>query len=66
MPDATPEQVTNLARAELAKVYTPEGVELWLQGSKRSFGGVSPAELIQSGHGQQVLQRIAQLVDGTT
>lgn len=52
------------ARALLAEVYRPEGVELWMNGHLRSLGGECPLDLIRRGEGHRVFARIRQLVDG--
>lgn len=65
----TPPRETNTelaqARQVLAEIYTPDGIEVWLHGRKRSLNSERPLDLIARGDGERVLARIRQLLDGS-
>jgi hypothetical protein len=60
----TAEQIGQQIIEELAKVYTPDGLGLWLDTEQTMFNGEKPATLILSGRAQQVLDKVKALVDG--
>ena len=49
---------------ELSELYPPAEAHLWLYSPHKRLGGQRPADLIQSGRTEEVLQIIAQLKDG--
>lgn len=51
-------------RRELAEVYKPEGVEIWLKASNPSLGGKSPNDLLARGEFVTVLGEIERLQEG--
>lgn len=46
------------------EVYTLEGVEIWMNGKNKAFGGRSPIELIRVGEVETVLLELRGLSDG--
>ena len=50
----TPDEVR--ARRLLAEVYTPEGVDRWLERPHRCLDGAVPLDLIEQGDGERVLR----------
>lgn len=57
----TEEQVREAA----AEVFTPDGVELWMDARNRMLDGRSPHELIAAGKGQRTLDLIDFLASGS-
>jgi uncharacterized protein (DUF2384 family) len=51
-------------RTLLADVYTPEGVEAWLNAPHRLLGGERPLDVLDT-EPERVIQVVYQLVDGT-
>ncbi len=49
---------------ELSELYPPKEAHLWLYAPHKRLAGQRPADLIQSGKTEDVLQVIAQLKDG--
>ena len=49
---------------ELSDIYEPQDARMWLYAPQRLLNNQSPAELIQSGRSQEVLQVVNQLRDG--
>src|SRR5262249_14976369 len=49
---------------ELSELYPPQEAHLWLYSPHKRLAGQRPADLIQSGRTEDVLQIIAQLKDG--
>lgn len=56
-------EVEYLAR-QLREVYTPEGVEIWLFGRKRSLGGQRPIDLLAEERYEEILDAVDQLQSG--
>jgi putative toxin-antitoxin system antitoxin component (TIGR02293 family) len=50
--------------SELSELYSPHEAHLWLYSPHKRLEGQRPADLIQSGKTEEVLQIIAQLKDG--
>lgn len=48
----------------LRDVYTEDGVEVWLHGPNRNFGGRKPIEMLEEGDFAEVLQEIERLTVG--
>jgi hypothetical protein len=48
--------VTEDVRDILRSVYTPRGVEIWLDSPNRHLWDTAPADLIKQGHGEEVLR----------
>ena len=64
-----PDRRDNLLRLEwlvkeLSELYPPKEAHLWLYSPHKRLAGKRPADLIQSGKTEDVLQIIAQLKDG--
>jgi uncharacterized protein (DUF2384 family) len=64
-----PDRRDNLLRLEwlvkeLSELYPPKEAHLWLYSPHKRLAGQRPADLIQSGKTEDVLQIIAQLKDG--
>jgi uncharacterized protein (DUF2384 family) len=64
-----PDRRDNLLRLEwlvkeLSELYPPKEAHLWLYSPHKRLAGQRPADLIQSGKTENVLQIIAQLRDG--
>lgn len=51
-------------RAAAAEVYTPEGVDIFMDARTLWFGGLTPCQMIEAGRGQDVLDLIEGLADG--
>ena len=51
-------------RTLLGEIYRPEGVDVWLNGAHREFGGYSPKETIERGLPGLVLAKVERLVGG--
>lgn len=51
-------------RELLADVYTPEGVEIWLNAPNRSLGGFRAVDLLADGDGADVLAVAERLAGG--
>ena len=49
---------------QLSDIYEPQDARMWLYAPQRPLDNHSPAELIQSGRSQEVLQVVNQLRDG--
>jgi uncharacterized protein (DUF2384 family) len=49
---------------DLAELYAPDEAHLWLFSPRKRLDGDRPADLIQSGRTEELLQIIAQLKDG--
>lgn len=49
----------------LREIYQPEGVEIWLHGRNREFGGQRPLDLLAAGEYERVLAAVERLADGT-
>ena len=49
---------------KLADIYEPHDARLWLFSRQRLLGDQKPADLIQSGHVDEVLAAVNQLLDG--
>ncbi|MDZ7753249.1 MAG: MbcA/ParS/Xre antitoxin family protein [Gammaproteobacteria bacterium] len=49
---------------ELSDFYEPADARLWLYSPQKLLGGARPADLIQAGDTQQVIETIDQLRDG--
>lgn len=52
-------------RAELATVYHPEGVDIWMAARQERFGGRTALECIEQGDAEMVSQAVDQLVTGS-
>lgn len=61
MSAVTEQQVREAA----AEVFTPEGVDLWMDGRNRMLDGRSPRELVTEGEGQRALDLIDFLASGS-
>jgi hypothetical protein len=48
--------ITEEVRDILHSVYTPRGVEIWLDSKNRHLWDAAPADLIREGHGEEVLR----------
>ena len=48
----------------LSDLYEPDDARLWLFSRQKLLGGKTPAELIQKGHTEEVLQVIGQQSEG--
>jgi uncharacterized protein (DUF2384 family) len=46
---------------QLADVYVPEGVDIWLHGRNRALGSRRPIDLLESGEFEPVIQLVEQL-----
>jgi hypothetical protein len=53
---------TEQVRLMLSEVYTAEGVEQFMRGKNRRFGGESPNDLIAAGRGEWVLEEVRRFV----
>jgi hypothetical protein len=53
-------------RAAAARVYTPEGVEVWMDAPNRMLDGATPRQCVDAGDGGKVLGLIAALAEGVT
>jgi hypothetical protein len=62
--DTAAEQIGQHIIEELAKIYTPDAIGLWLDTGQKMFNGEKPATLILNGQAQQVLDKVKALVDG--
>lgn len=51
-------------RIAAAQVYTPEGIEIWLDSSNQMLDGHTPAYLVLTGEGDRVLDLIDMLATG--
>ncbi len=61
MTAVTEQQVREAA----AEVFTPEGVDLWIDARNRMLDGRSPRELVVQGEGQRALDLIDFLASGS-
>lgn len=52
---------TSYVLVQLAEVYRPEGVEIWLHTPNRDLDGARPADLLERGATTPVLRAIARL-----
>ena len=51
-------------REAAAEVYTPEGVDLFMEGRNKALGNLSPLALIAAGGTNEVLNLIEGLAEG--
>lgn len=58
------DNIIDTIRAELAEVYLPEGVEMWLTSEHQWFDGKRAIDLIETGHGDEVLAAAKRLTGG--
>lgn len=49
----------------LSDIYHHEGVEIWLHGRNRLFGGQRPLDLLREGDFKTVLNAVERLTEGT-
>ena len=49
---------------QLAEVYSPEGIEIWMHARNRDLGGRRPIDLLRSGEFSEVLEAIERLTHG--
>ena len=52
---------TSYVLTQLAEVYRPEGVEIWLHSPNRDLSGARPADLLEQGETTHVLRVIERL-----
>jgi urate oxidase len=48
--------ISEEVREILRSVYTPHGVEIWLDSPNRNLWDTAPVDLIKDGHGEEVLR----------
>lgn len=51
-------------RRAAADVFTPEGVEIWVDARNRLLEGLSPRQLVEQGQGDEVLRALEGLAEG--
>lgn len=51
-------------RAELADIYTPEGVAIWMSNEHKQWGGWTVSEMLNHNRGDEVLAAIDRLRSG--
>jgi len=49
---------------QLADVYTPEGIEIWVHGRNRGLSGQRPIDLLEGGNFREVIELVEQLAHG--
>lgn len=51
-------------RAAAAEVYTPEGVDIWMNAPNRTLNNATPMQFIAAGDTDRVLQVLDRLASG--